>query len=89
MDELYVIRTGVLCTTYHFAAHAPVVEESMVPGILVGKPSGLAGLIHNMTVVIEQTVVPWHLDGGTLCSLHQLEAVTALVLKGVCCDVRC
>jgi hypothetical protein len=96
-DGLYVIGAGVLRATYHFAAHTPVIEESMVPGTLAGELSGLAGLARNATVVVEQQAVLWRLDAD---ALRRLEAerpelartFTALVLKGanldVCCLVR-
>jgi SulP family sulfate permease len=88
-DGLYVIGTGVLRATYHFAAHTPVIEESMVPGTLAGELSGLAGLARNATVIVEQAAVLWRLDGD---ALRRLEAerpalartFTALVLKGAC-----
>lgn len=88
-DGLYIIGAGVLRATYHFAAHTPVIEESMVPGTLAGELSGLAGLARNATVVVERTAVLWRLGAD---ALHRLEVehpelartFTALVLKGVC-----
>lgn len=88
-DGLYVIGAGVLRATYRFAAHTPVIEESMVPGTLAGELSGLAGLARNATVVAECPAVLWRLGAD---ALRRLEAerpelartFTALVLKGTC-----
>lgn len=92
-DGLYVIGTGVLRATYRFAAHTPVIEESMVSGTLAGELSGLAGLARNATVVVERTAVLWRLDGDTLRRLETerpelARTFTALVLKGACCNVK-
>lgn len=92
-DGLYVIGAGVLRATYRFAAHTPVIEESMVPGTLAGELSGLAGLARNATVVVERTAVLWRLDGDALRRLDAerpelARTFTALVLKGACCNVR-
>ena len=86
-DGLYVIGTGVLRATFRFAAHTPVIEESMVQGTLAGELSGLAGLARNATVVVEQTAVLWRLDGDALRRLEVerpelAQSFTALVLKG-------
>jgi SulP family sulfate permease len=88
-DGLYVIGAGVLRATYRFAAHTPVITESMVPGTLAGELSGLAGLARNATVVVERDAILWRLDAD---ALRRLEAerpelartFTALVLKGAC-----
>jgi len=93
-DGLYVIGAGVLRATYRFAAHTPVIQESMVPGTLAGELSGLAGLARNATVVVERNAVLWRLDAD---ALRRLEAerpelartFTALVLKGACCHGCC
>ncbi|KAI0247014.1 sulfate transporter family-domain-containing protein [Lactifluus subvellereus] len=90
-DGLYVIGAGVLRATYHFAAHTPVIEESMVPGTLAGELSGLAGLARNATVVAERPAVLWRLGAD---ALRRLEAerpelartFTALVLKAAKLD---
>jgi SulP family sulfate permease len=92
-DGLYVVGTGVLRATYRFAAHTPVIEESMVPGTLAGELSGLAGLARNATVVVERTAVLWRLDGDALRRIETerpelARTFTALVLKGACCYVH-
>jgi sulfate permease, SulP family len=86
-DGLYVIGAGVLRATYHFAAHTPVIEESMVPGTLAGELSGLAGLARNATVVAERPAVLWRLGVDALRRLETerpevARTFTALVLKG-------
>jgi SulP family sulfate permease len=88
-DGLYVIGAGVLRATYRFAAHTPVITESMVSRTLAGELSGLAGLARNATVVVERDAILWRLDAD---ALRRLEAerpelartFTALVLKGAC-----
>jgi hypothetical protein len=88
-DGLYVIGAGVLRATYRFAAHTPVIQESMVPGTLAGELSGLAGLARNATVVVERDAVLWRLDADALRRLEVerpelARTFTALVLKGAC-----
>ncbi|KAH9994309.1 sulfate transporter family-domain-containing protein [Russula compacta] len=90
-DGLYIIGAGVLRATYHFAAHTPVIEESMVPGTLAGELSGLAGLARNATVVVERTAVLWRLGADALRRLEEehpelARTFTALVLKAAKLD---
>jgi len=90
-DGLYVVGSGVLRATYRFAAHTPVIEESMVPGTLAGELSGLAGLARNATVVVERTAVLWRLDGDALRRIETerpelARTFTALVLKAAKLD---
>jgi CRP-like cAMP-binding protein len=85
-DGLYVIESCILRASYRFAEHAPLAEESMVPGTLAGELSALSGLSRNATVVVDKQGVLWKLP---LCDLRQLEAenpslgkfFTELVLK--------
>ena len=64
----------------------------MVPGTLAGELSALAGLPRNATVIVEQAVVLWYLDGEALGQLQAeypelARTFTTLVLKGACCYV--
>jgi sulfate permease, SulP family len=93
-DGLYVIGAGVLRATYQFAAHTPVIGESMVPGTLAGESSGLAGLVRNATVIAERPAVLWRLGADALRRLETenpelARTFTGLVLKGSCCCHVC
>jgi len=90
-DGLYIIESGILRASYRFADHAPLAEESMVPGTLAGELSALSGLSRNATAVVEKQCVLWKLS---LESLQKLEVehpslartFTQLVLKSAKID---
>jgi sulfate permease, SulP family len=69
-DGLYIIESGVLRAVYHFAAHTPDTEESMVAGTVAGELSALSESPRNATCVVERHAVVWKL---TLENLRKME----------------
>ncbi|KIP03684.1 hypothetical protein PHLGIDRAFT_110510 [Phlebiopsis gigantea 11061_1 CR5-6] len=65
-DGLYLIESGVLRAVYHFAAHTPDTEESMVAGTLAGELSALSETARNATCIVERPAVVWKLGVAAL-----------------------
>ncbi|KAF5382279.1 hypothetical protein D9757_008921 [Collybiopsis confluens] len=87
-DGLYLIESGVLRATYHFAEHTQSMEESMVPGSLAGELSALLSLPRNAMVIAERAAVLWKLSIENLRLMETEEplaarAFTQMVLKSI------
>ncbi|KAI0643264.1 sulfate transporter family-domain-containing protein [Trametes meyenii] len=85
-DGLYIVESGILRATYHFADPTPPMVESMVPGTIAGELSALSGLERNATCVVERAAVVWKLSVDNLARLEEAHpelarAFTRLVLK--------
>ncbi|OSC98639.1 hypothetical protein PYCCODRAFT_1374821 [Trametes coccinea BRFM310] len=85
-DGLYIVESGILRATYHFADPTPPMVESMVPGTIAGELSALSGLERNATCVVERAAVVWKLSLEDLARLEEdhpelARAFTRLVLK--------
>ncbi|KAI0660283.1 sulfate transporter family-domain-containing protein [Cubamyces menziesii] len=85
-DGLYIVESGILRATYHFADPTPPMVESMVPGTIAGELSALSGLERNATCVVERAAVVWKLSLEDLAKLEDdhpelARAFTRLVLK--------
>lgn len=75
-DALYLVQSGVLRASYHFAA-SPGIEESMVAGTLAGELSAVSGTSRNATAVVERDAVLWRLGTDDLQRLEQEEPALA------------
>lgn len=93
-DGLYLIESGVLRAVYHFAAHTPDTEESMVAGTIAGELSALSESPRNATCVVERPAVVWKLS---VANMRRVEVehpelartLMKLLLKGELCYVSC
>ena len=86
-DGLYVVESGILRATYHFAEHLSPAYETMVPGTLAGELSTLSGQERNARCVVERQAIVWKLTTQSLSRLESEQPEFArtfmkLVLKG-------
>ena len=87
-DGLYILQSGILRATYHFAEHTPMIEESMVAGTVAGELSALSNTTRNATCTVERNAVVWKLSVENLRRMEEelpelASAFTKLALKGV------
>ena len=86
-DGLYIIESGVLRAVYHFAAHTPDTEESMVAGTVAGELSALSESSRNATCIVERAAVVWKLSIDNLRRMEtehpeMARTFVKLLLKG-------
>ena len=69
-DGLYIVESGVLKASYHFAEYTTPTHETMVPGSVAGELSALSGLERNATCVVERDAVVWKLSNENMKRLE-------------------
>ncbi|KAF8530074.1 sulfate transporter family-domain-containing protein [Hysterangium stoloniferum] len=89
-DALYLIQSGVLRASYHFATSSDI-DESMVAGTLAGELSSISGMARNATVIVERDAILWRLGMDDLQRLEHenpnlARAFIKLILKSAKVD---